>query len=222
MESARDRRATRLVVNEIFHSIQGESRHAGRPCVFVRLTACNLRCTWCDTAYAFEEGEETTVGAVLDRVTAFGTPYVLVTGGEPLLQEGVHDLIGALLDRGREVALETGGSLDLRPVDPRVHVVMDLKCPGSGMEDRNRWENLDLLKPTDEIKFVIRDRADYEWSRDVVRRQPAAGRPGLLFSPVHDVLHPRLLSEWILADALPVRLQIQLHKYIWPADMRGV
>lgn len=220
--ATRDRRATGLVVNEIFHSIQGESRHTGRPCVFVRLTACNLRCTWCDTAYAFEEGSGTTVGEVQDRVASFGTRFVLVTGGEPLLQEGVHPLMTALLDAGYEVALETGGSLDLTPVDPRVHIVMDLKCPGSGMMDRNLWDNLGRLKPADEIKFVIADRTDYVWSKDVVRRHHLAERHGVLFSPVYGVLHPRLLSEWILEDALPVRLQVQLHKVIWPADMRGV
>ena len=220
--AARAAGAAVLKVNEIFHSIQGESRHAGRPCVLVRLTACNLRCTWCDTAYAFEDGRDETVAQVIDRVAGFGTRYVLVTGGEPLLQAGVHQLMTELLDDGYEVALETGGSLDVRPVDRRVHIVMDLKCPGSGMEDRNLWANLEALKPTDEIKFVVRDRADYEWSRDVLRRTRLAGRFGVLVSPVHGVLHPRPLSEWILEDGLPVRLQLQLHKYIWPADMRGV
>ena len=218
----RDRRATVLKVNEIFHSIQGESRHAGRPCVFVRLTWCNLRCVWCDTAYAFEEGEDLAVGAIVDRVRGFGAPYVLVTGGEPLVQAGVHDLIGELLDAGHEVAVETGGSLDTAPLDTRAMVVLDLKCPGSGMVDRNRWENLERLKPGDEVKFVIADRADYEWARDVLRDRDLARRAGILFSPVHGGLDPRPLAEWILADRLPVRLQVQLHKYIWPADMRGV
>ena len=201
---ARDRTATVLTINEVFHSVQGESRHAGRPCAFVRLTHCNLRCTWCDTAYAFEEGSDMPVGAVMARVAAFGTRYVLITGGEPLLQEGVHDLIGELCDRCFEVAVETGGSLDLAPLDPRAMVVMDLKCPGSGMSGRNRLENVDLLKPADEVKFVIADRC------------------GVLLSPVHGVLHPRRLAEWILTDRLPVRLQLQIHKYIWPPDMRGV
>jgi len=222
VSAAADRRATTLVVNEIFHSIQGESRHAGRPCSFVRLAYCNLRCVWCDTAYAFDEGTETSVGEVLDRLAAFGTPYVLVTGGEPLAQPGVHDLIGALCETGHEVAVETGGSLDIAPVDRRVMIVLDLKCPGSGMLDRNRWANLDLLKPGDEVKFVIADRADYEWARGVLRERRLAGRHGLLLSPVHGALHPRLLAEWILEDRLPVRLQVQLHKYIWPPDRRGV
>jgi 7-carboxy-7-deazaguanine synthase len=218
-----DRRATVLKVNEIFHSIQGESRHAGRPCVFVRLTWCNLRCVWCDTAYAFEEGEDLAVGAIADRVRAFGAPYVLVTGGEPLVQAGVHDLIGELLDAGHEVAVETGGSLDTTPLDTRAMVVLDLKCPGSGMVDRNRWENLERLKPGDEVKFVIADRADYEFARDVVVRERLDRRCGaVLFSPVHGELHPRQLSEWVLQDRLPVRVQMQIHKYIWGADVRGV
>ena len=216
------RAATRLKVNEIFHSIQGESRHAGRPCVFVRLTGCNLRCTWCDTAYAFEEGSELPVSAVLDRIAAYGTRFVLLTGGEPLAQAGVHDLAGELCDRGHEVAIETGGSLDLAPLDRRVMIVMDLKCPASGMSGRNRWENLDLLKPTDEVKFVIADRNDYEWARDAVARHRLTERLGVLFSPVHGVLQPRPLSEWVLEDRLPVRIQLQVHKYIWPPDLRGV
>jgi 7-carboxy-7-deazaguanine synthase len=218
----RDRTATRLKINEIFHSIQGESRHAGRPCVLVRLTWCNLRCSWCDTAYAFEEGEDRTVAEICDRVGSFGTRYALVTGGEPLVQEGVHDLIGELLDGGFEVAVETGGSLDIAPLDRRAMVVLDLKCPGSGMSDRNRWENLALLKPGDEVKFVIADRADYEWSRAAIERHRIPQICGVLLSPVHGVLHPRLLSGWILADSLPVRLQLQIHKYIWPPDARGV
>jgi 7-carboxy-7-deazaguanine synthase len=222
MLEIRDRAATVLKVNEIFHSIQGESRHAGRPCVFVRLTFCNLRCGWCDTSYAFEEGSDQTVAAIVARVAECRTRYVLVTGGEPLVQEGVHDLIGELCDGGYEVAVETGGSLDLSPLDRRAMVVMDLKCPGSGMSDRNRFENLDVLKSTDDVKFVLADRADYEWARDVIERHGLAGRVGLLLSPVHGTLHPRTLSEWILSDRLPARLQLQIHKYIWPPDARGV
>ena len=217
-----DRRATVLRVNEIFHSIQGESRHAGRPCVFVRLTFCNLRCVWCDTAYAFEEGTDETVGAVADQVAAYGTRYVLVTGGEPLVQAGVHDLFAVLLERGHEVAVETGGSLDIGPLDRRVMVVLDLKCPASGMSEKNRWENLDLLKPQDEIKFVVNDRADYEWAKGVIAERGLEDRCGLLLSPVHGVLPPRLLSEWMLADRMKARLQVQLHKYIWPEATRGV
>ena len=162
------------------------------------------------------------VGAVADRVGGYRTPYVLVTGGEPLAQPGVHDLFAELLDRGHEVAVETGGSLDISPVDRRVMVVMDLKPPGSGMTDRNRWDNLRYLKPTDEVKFVLADRADYEWARDVIAAHRLADVCGLLLSPVHGVLPPRPLAEWMLADRLPARLQVQLHKVIWPADMRGV
>jgi 7-carboxy-7-deazaguanine synthase len=220
--AVQDRAATVLKINEIFHSIQGESRHAGRPCVFVRLTGCNLRCVWCDTEYAFHEGSDRTVGDVVRQVAAYGTRYVLVTGGEPLAQEGVHDLIGTLLDDGYEVAIETGGSLDLSPVDRRAMVVVDLKCPGSGMCEKNRWENLALLKPGDEVKFVVADRADYEWSREAIARHGLLGRCGLLLSPVHGVLDPRALAGWILEDRLPVRLQLQIHKYIWPGDVRGV
>lgn len=210
------------MVNEIFHSIQGESRRAGRPCVFVRLSWCNLRCAWCDTPYAFEEGSQMRVGEVLQRIERWSTRYVLVTGGEPLVQGGVHDLIGELLDRGYEVAVETGGSLDIAPIDPRAAVVMDLKCPGSGMSERNRWTNLAHLKPSDEVKFVIADRADYEWARRTIDRHRLTGRCDVLVSPVHGRLEPRTLAEWVLADGLPVRLQLQIHKYVWPPDLRGV
>jgi len=218
----RERAATILTVNEIFHSIQGESRHAGRPCVFVRLTFCNLRCAWCDTAYAFEEGSNVTVGDILSRVATYGTRYVLITGGEPLVQEGVHDLIGELCDRGYEVAVETGGTRDLSSLDRRAMVVMDLKCPGSGMSEKNRFENLDFLKVTDEVKFVLADRVDYDWASRVIADRHLSDRFGVLLSPVHGVLPAKTLSEWILSDRLPVRLQLQIHKYIWPPDTRGV
>ncbi len=218
----RDRATTILRVNEIFHSIQGESRHAGRACVFVRLTWCNLRCSWCDTTYAFEEGEDRSVAEILEAVAGYGTRYALVTGGEPLLQEGARDLVAELLDRGYEVAVETGGSLDIGVLDRRAMVVMDLKCPGSGMDGKNRWENLPLLRPSDEVKFVVADRADYDWARDAIARHRLAERCGLLLSPVHGVLDPRRLAEWILEDRLPARLQLQIHKYIWPPDARGV
>lgn len=211
-----------LRITEIFHSIQGESTQTGRPCVFVRLTGCNLRCVWCDTAYAFEGGEAMSIEAIADRVAAYGTDLVLLTGGEPLAQEGVHDLIDRLLGQGREVMIETGGSLDIARLDRRVRVVLDVKCPGSGMEPKNRWENLELLKPTDEIKFVLNDRRDYEYARDLIRRRELAGRATLLLSPVHGVLAPRELAEWMLSDRLPARLQLQIHKMIWSPDARGV
>jgi 7-carboxy-7-deazaguanine synthase len=213
-----------LRITEIFHSIQGESSQVGRPCSFVRLTGCNLRCVWCDTAYAFHGGEDLDLEDILHRVEAHGAPLVLVTGGEPLAQAGVHALMRRLLDSGKEVMIETGGSLDIAGIDPRVRIVLDLKCPGSGMESRNRWENLESLKPTDEIKFVLKDRGDYEWARRVMQEkeldQPA--RATVLFSPVFGVLEERALAEWILQDRLRVRLQLQLHKMIWPAEMRGV
>jgi len=212
----------RIRVTEIFHSIQGESTQTGRRCSFVRLTGCNLRCVWCDTAYAFEGGEEMTVEEVVDRVAAHGSRLVLVTGGEPLSQSAVHDLMAALLDRDHEVMIETGGSLDIGPIDPRVRIVMDLKCPGSGMADRNRWENLSRLKPSDEIKFVIADRSDYEWARRTLEEHHLPRRCSVLLSPVHGEMDRRRLAEWILEDRLDVRLQIQLHKEIWPSDMRGV
>jgi len=215
-------RAGQLRINEIFHSVQGESRNAGRPCVFVRLTACNLRCTWCDTAHAFEEGEDMSLADIIDRVERFGTAYVLITGGEPLLQPRVHDLMAGLLERGYEIGIETGGSLDIASIDRRVTIIMDVKCPGSGMHGHNLWSNLERLKATDEVKFVLADRLDYEWARDIIARYHLTERCGVLLSPVHDGLSPRSLAEWMLGDALAARLQIQLHKYLWPPGTRGV
>jgi 7-carboxy-7-deazaguanine synthase len=211
-----------LKVNEIFHSVQGESRQAGRPCVFVRLTACNLRCAWCDTAYAFEQGEEMPQADILERIAGYGTRYVLLTGGEPLLQLQVHRLIAELLERGYEVGIETGGSLDVAPLDRRVTIILDLKCPGSGMQDHNLWTNIERLKATDEVKFVLADRRDYEWAREVIARYGLLERCGVLLSPVYGELSPRSLAEWMLTDALAARLQMQIHKYIWPPGTRGV
>jgi 7-carboxy-7-deazaguanine synthase len=212
-----------LTVNEIFHSIQGESTHTGRPCVFVRLTACDLRCSWCDTPYAFHEGRKMTVGEVLEQVDAFGCWTVEITGGEPLLQQDVYPLMQSLLDRGHLVLLETGGHRSIANVPASVIRIMDVKCPASGEAGRNHWPNLDLLNPRDEVKFVIQDRADYEFAKDVVGRYDLARRSAaVLFSPVHGVLEPKQLAAWILEDRLPVRLQLQAHKYIWGADVRGV
>jgi 7-carboxy-7-deazaguanine synthase len=212
-----------LTINEIFHSIQGESTHTGRPCVFVRLTACDLRCSWCDTAYAFHEGRKMSVDAVADAVARHDCDLVEITGGEPLLQEDVYPLMDRLLASGRTVMLETGGHRPIDRVPPAVLKIVDVKCPGSGEADRNDWKNLDRLAPHDEVKFVIKDREDYEYAREVVRRHALAGRvAALLFSPVHGVLDPQQLSTWILEDALPVRLQLQLHKYIWDPKTRGV
>ena len=212
-----------LTVNEIFHSIQGESTHAGRPCVFVRLTACDLRCSWCDTPYAFTEGRKMSVDDVVARVQDYGCDVVEITGGEPLLQKDVYPLMQRLLDEGRTVMIETGGHLSVEQVPAGVIRVIDVKCPGSGEAAKMHWPNLDDLRATDEIKFVIADRADYEYARDVVQRHRLAGRcAGILFSPVHGVLDPKRLAEWILADRLPVRLQLQAHKYIWDPQTRGV
>jgi len=212
-----------LTVNEIFHSIQGESTYAGRPCVFVRLTACDLRCSWCDTPYAFHEGQKMPLEAVLDEVERYGCDVVEVTGGEPLLQQDVYPLMRALLDRGKTVLIETGGHRSIADVPRGVVKVMDVKCPGSGEAARMDWDNFDRLAPTDEVKFVIRDRADYEYATEVVARYGLVNKVAAIhFSPVHGVLDPKTLSEWVLADRLQVRVQLQVHKYIWSPETRGV
>jgi 7-carboxy-7-deazaguanine synthase len=212
-----------LTINEIFHSIQGESTHSGRPCVFVRLTACDLRCSWCDTTYAFHEGSKMSVEAVVEQVKGYGCPLVEVTGGEPLLQRDVYPLMERLIDAGHTVMVETGGHLSIAQVPPQVIRIMDVKCPGSGESARNHWDNLGQLTSRDEVKFVLRDRADYDFARDIVVRHGLAGRTAaVLFSPVHGVLEARELAEWILQDRLPVRLQLQAHKFIWDPATRGV
>jgi 7-carboxy-7-deazaguanine synthase len=212
-----------LTINEIFHSIQGESTYAGRPCVFVRLTACDLRCSWCDTPYAFHEGTKMAVDDVIERVRGYGCDVVEITGGEPLLQKDVYPLMQRLLDEGHTVLLETGGHLSVAQVPEGVARVIDVKCPGSGEAGKNCWENLDRLRSTDEIKFVIKDREDYEYARRIVGEHDLTQRAAaVLFSPVHGVLEAKQLAEWILADKLDVRLQLQAHKYIWDAQTRGV
>ena len=212
-----------LTINEIFYSIQGESTYAGKPCVFVRLTGCDLRCSWCDTPYAFSEGQKMSVDAVLQQVDRYGSPLVEVTGGEPLLQDDVYPLMERLLESGRTVLLETGGQIDVSRVPLAVIKVMDVKCPASGESHRNEWRNIDRLGSRDQVKFVIKDRGDYEFARDLVVRHALDRRcAAVLFSPVHDVLDPKALSEWILEDRLPVRLQLQIHKHIWGANVRGV
>jgi 7-carboxy-7-deazaguanine synthase len=213
----------KLTVNEIYVSIQGESTYAGRPCVFVRLTACDLRCSWCDTTYAFTEGGKRPLDEVVDEVLGFDCPLVEITGGEPLLQKETIPLMERLLAAGKTVLVETGGHRSIASVPTAVVKIVDVKCPGSGEAEKMYWENLDLLAPHDEVKFVIKDRADYEYARDVVQRYGLEHRAAaLLFSPVHGVLDPKTLSEWILADRLPVRLQLQLHKYVWEPTTRGV
>jgi 7-carboxy-7-deazaguanine synthase len=212
-----------VTINEIFYSVQGESTYAGRPCVFVRLTACDLRCSWCDTPYAFHEGTKQSVEDVLAEVDRFACSLVEVTGGEPLLQEDVYPLFDGLLARGKQVLLETGGHRNTGRVPSDVVTILDVKCPGSGEAHRMDWSNLDRLRPHDEVKFVIKDRGDYEFARDVVQRHQLDGRVRAVhFSPVHGVMDLRQLSEWVLQDALPVRVQVQLHKYIWDAATRGV
>jgi 7-carboxy-7-deazaguanine synthase len=212
-----------LTVNEIFHSIQGESTYAGTPCVFVRLTACDLRCSWCDTSYAFHDGRKMSVDEVMAEVERYACGVVEVTGGEPLLQQDVYPLMCRLLQSGKTVLLETGGHRSIAAVPPGVIRIMDVKCPGSGETGRMDWENLQRLTAADQVKFVLKDRADYEFARDVVRRESLVGRvSAVLFSPVHGVLDARQLAEWMLADRLPVRLQLQAHKYIWSPDTRGV
>jgi 7-carboxy-7-deazaguanine synthase len=212
-----------LTVNEIFHSIQGESTHAGRPCVFVRLTACDLRCSWCDTPYAFHEGQKMSVDDVVGRVREYECDVVEITGGEPLLQQEVYPLMERLLDEGRTVMLETGGHLSVDRVPDAVIRVIDVKCPGSGESSKNHWPNLDRLRPTDEVKFVVKDRADYEYARDVVAKHNLTGRCAAVhFSPVHGVQDAKQLAAWVLEDRLRVRVQLQLHKYIWDPSARGV
>jgi 7-carboxy-7-deazaguanine synthase len=212
-----------LVIHEIYASIQGESTFAGLPCTFVRTTGCNLRCVWCDTPQAFHGGTRMLRSDVLSRALSFGTPLVELTGGEPLLQPGVLPLMTALCDAGRTVLLETSGEADVSGVDPRVHKIMDLKCPGSGEGHRNRWSNLSHIGVRDEIKFVLAGRADYEWMRDTIRERSLAQRtPNLLASTVFGALAPRDLVRWVLDDGLPVRVQVQLHKVIWSPDATGV
>lgn len=209
-----------LRVSEIFASLQGESTTVGVPTVFVRLTGCPLRCRWCDTTYAFRGGERLTIDEILARVSDLGLPEVCVTGGEPLAQAACRDLLATLADAGHRVSLETSGALSIAGLDPRVRCVMDLKAPGSGEADKNLWDNLDHLRPHDEVKFVLAGRADYDWAKDVLERHGLARRATVLFSPVTGELAPSTLADWIVADRLPVRFQLQLHKILW-GDARG-
>lgn len=211
-----------LLIHEIFASIQGESSFAGLPCVFVRTTACNLRCKYCDTAHAFMRGERVTVDAVVGRVTALGPRLVALTGGEPLLQPAAFDLMTRLCDAGFDVLLETSGSLDIREVDPRVVRVVDFKSPSSGEVASNRLDIIDALAARDEVKLVVGDRADYEWARGFIHDHELARRCSVLVGPVYGAIEPRDLAAWILEDGLPARLQIQLHKTIWDPAARGV
>lgn len=203
-----------LRITEIFYSIQGESSHAERPCVFVRLSRCNLRCTWCDTTYSFTGGEKRSLDDIVAEVASYGCRVVEITGGEPLLQPPVHELMTRLCDEGYEVMIETSGSLDITPIDPRVHIIMDLKAPGSGEVAKNRIANIPVLKPSDEVKFVILDRTDYDWSVAACREHDLFSRAHVILSPVHDAMDAHTLSQWILEDQLPVRLGLQIHKFL--------
>jgi 7-carboxy-7-deazaguanine synthase len=212
-----------LTINEIYHSIQGESTWVGRPCVFVRLTFCNLRCNYCDTEYAFYDGRKQKLGEILETVGTFGCRLVEITGGEPLLQKNVLPLMAMLCDSRYTVLLETSGAHDISKVDPRVHRIMDLKTPGSGEVDKNLWSNIDHLTLRDEVKFVMGTREDYEWACEKVRRYDLASRcHAVLFSPIFGRIDPRQIVEWILEDKLNVRFQLQMHKFIWSPTQRGV
>jgi 7-carboxy-7-deazaguanine synthase len=212
-----------MKIKEIFYSIQGESSHAGRPCAFIRLSGCDLRCSYCDTEYAFSEGMEMSIPEILQEIETYPVRLVLVTGGEPLLQPSVHDLFKSLLERDYTVLVETGGHRSLAPVDPRVHKIMDFKCPSSGMEAHNDYANIRYLNPADELKFVIGDRNDFDWACGLIQRNGDSLKVGnILFSPVHGRVSFAELAEWVLACGLDVRLQIQLHKLIWPDVRRGV
>lgn len=213
----------KLTVNEIYESIQGESSWAGLRCVFVRLTFCDLRCTYCDTEYAFYEGKKRPVAEVVDEVLKFDAPMVEITGGEPLLQKNVLPLMTTLCDAGRTVLIETSGAHDISQIDPRVHRIMDLKTPGSGECARNLWSNIPYLTKRDEVKCVVGSREDYEWSREQVRTHDLVNRCGtVLFSPIFGRIEPRQIVEWILEDKLPVRFQLQMHKFIWDPKQKGV
>jgi 7-carboxy-7-deazaguanine synthase len=211
-----------LIVNEIFHSIQGESSHMGRPCVFVRLTYCNIRCSYCDTEYAFYEGKEMTIDEILECVRAYRCKLVEVTGGEPLFQANTPELLSRLCDEHYEVLLETGGSLDIGTVDSRVKRIVDFKCPSSKMVKKNLWKNVEYLTQSDEVKFVIGNREDYEWAKGKIREFELDKRCPILMSVVFGELEPIELAEWILEEKLNVRFQLQMHKYIWNPQTRGV
>jgi 7-carboxy-7-deazaguanine synthase len=211
-----------LIINEIFFSIQGESTRIGLPCVFVRLTSCDLRCAWCDTAYAFDEGTEMNIDDILTKVEEYQCKLVEITGGEPLLQTNVHLLMKRLCDENYDVMIETGGHRDVSDIDPRVKRIMDIKCPGSLMEKRNRWENIEMLTARDEVKFVIANEIDYEWAKEVIKKYNLIVRCKILMSPVFGNIENRTLAEWILRDHIQVQFQLQIHKYIWEPITRGV
>jgi len=211
-----------MVINEIFNSIQGESSYAGLPCCFIRLTGCNLSCSYCDTSYAFHDGQEMTISSIISHIDTSGIKLVEITGGEPLLQKETPFLIETLLKKNFSVLVETNGSVDIDIVPSKAVIIMDLKCPGSGMSDRMKWENIEKLSGKDEIKFVIGDRRDYLWAVEKIRAYEVDKKSHILFSSVFGKLEPKTLVKWIMEDNLNVRFQLQLHKYIWGADVKGV
>ncbi len=211
-----------LKINEIYFSIQGESTHAGLPCIFVRLTYCNLRCSYCDTEYAFYEGKDMSIEEIMTEISKYNCDTVEVTGGEPLMQKEVLPLMTQLCDKGYKVLIETGGSLPIQNIDPRVHVIMDLKCPSSRMLKKNKYENIEFIKPIDEIKFVIGSREDYDWSKEMIEKYNLLNKCEVLFSVVFGSLKPVELVNWIVEDALKVRFQLQMHKFIWDPKEKGV
>lgn len=211
-----------IKINEIFKSIQGESTYTGLPATFIRTTGCNLRCRWCDTKYAYDDGTEMTITDILKKVKSLGSGLVEITGGEPLLQDGVYELARHLLDNGFNLMIETNGSIDIGLIDSRATIIMDVKCPSSGMAERMRWENLEILKRKDQIKFVMADRGDYIWTLDLLKRYKRLLDLVILFSPAFSLLRPDNLASWILEDNMDVRLHLQLHKYIWDPNARGV
>ena len=211
-----------MKVNEIFFSIQGESTYAGLPCAFVRLAGCNLRCTYCDTRHAYEEGERQMAGQVIEALKRFPASLVEITGGEPLLQEETPSLISALAEQGYKVLVETNGSVSIRGIDARATIIMDIKCPGSGMSEKMMWKNIGLLRPHDEIKFVLTGRNDYRWAIEIIEKYRLQEKRTVHMSPAFGVLEPHRLASWILEDGVNVRLHLQLHKYVWPAVKRGV
>jgi len=211
-----------LKVNEIYHSIQGESSKSGLPCVFVRLTYCNLRCTYCDTEYAFYEGEDKSIEEIINEVKKYNCKLIEVTGGEPLVQKECLELMKKLSDEGFDVMLETGGSLPIKDIDERVLIIMDLKCPSSKMEKKNLYENIEYLKPKDELKFVIGNREDYDWSKEIISKYDLTDKSEILFAVVFGELEPVILVNWIIEDKLDVRYQLQMHKYIWHPETKGV
>ncbi len=211
-----------LDIIEIFASVQGETANTGLPTTFIRLARCNLRCSWCDTAYSFKRGAQLSVDSILHQVQEFGLSHICITGGEPLLQENVHPLMAKLCDLGYQLTIETGGSLDIDPIDPRVRVILDIKCPGSGMSEKNLWKNLFAIRPQDEVKFVIKNEEDYAFAKNICEKHALFKKTGVLFSPVHGVCESKELVQWMLKDKLPARLNLQIHKFIWDPATRGV